>query len=369
MRLRDVADQLRTFLPGYTTRFSTFIAFDSIVSDGSTATIVTTSDHNLATGRSVVFNGVALQNVLSDVTSPSLTEKAFETAADHDVNLDWPRDPTDRANVGTVLLAGFTGGDTDWNAEHPLETAVNRRNFSVKPNPNLTAPTLDGNQFILEIRFGGINGIHTVTVVNSTTFTVSGSIAAGTYQSGTISELPRVSVLVNAEDAKKRLSELHPDNEFELFIAPADVVTSKDRRENSDAIAAQASGTDVRLMILDGFGIIIKAPTTEELSGAEALDICRHDLRPALYNTLYGLKLDTGMASSADFKVIPTGDNTGVYNRAYLTYIYIWQFPFDVIEDDASPILAQSAFRDIDYTDEIGDGVSISDLDLDDEPL
>ena len=102
-----------------------------------------------------------------------------------------------------------------------------------------------------------------------------------------------------------------------------------------------------------------------------ALDICRHDLLLPMTKTLLGIKPDNGLSVSTDFKVIITGHRVASYNRAYLVYAYDFEAVSDITNCDEVEDRNTRAFRDIDYTLEVGGADTenmLADIDLDIRP-
>lgn len=363
MKLNDVANQLRLLIPQYTTKFSTFLAPSSITSNGTTATLTFASPHGMTTGQYLIFSGIGRRTPISSFTKDGLIF-TFVTGSNHDLTMNWYSNPNDRSTAGKVVLGGFT--NAVWNGSKTLRSTPNRRNFTLQSNA--ADPVLTGSEYVVEIEASGLVGAKQVTVINSTTLTVTGSISAGTYEGGTVSQMPRISVAVTAKDAWDRIITPQQTNNFSMVVLPIDPVISKDRRTLSDAIASRTQGEEFRLKLLDGFMILIIAPSQAQLSGAVALDICRHDLRSVIYKSIMGVTLPTGTSDAGDYKVIPVNDGVISYDGSKLIYQYTFQYPIDLTLNDTVPPGQTAAFRDIEYSLEEGDGLNLN-IDLDDEPL
>lgn len=364
MKLNDVADQLRVLLPRYTSLLSEYLSITSVTAVGGVATIVTSAPHGLTTGRFVILNGVGRQTPISATSVPAALRVGFETSIDHDVTMNWFADPEDASTDGRVRLGGFT--TAQWNGLHELSSVPNRRNFQVKTA--LTAPVLNGAEYILEVEAGGMIGAYPIISINSTNFSIAGGFPDGDYLGGTISKMPRISVAITGVDAWTRLITPQTDDAISIVVIPLPVRTSKDRREYSDAVAAQTKGQDVRLKLIDGFTIAIVVPTHKQLSAGRAIDLCRHDLRGPLYRCLYGAIFPTGTSLAGDYKAIPISDEVLNYDHSILVYGYDFQIPYDIATGDAVSPKRTTAFRDILYTLDEGDGMTNT-VDLDDEPL
>lgn len=364
MKLNDIANQLKRLLTSYTDLFSSNLTISSIVSDGSIVT-VTAPSHGLVTGAGVVLTGVEKQTAINSVSKDGLIF-TYGTSVDNDLTMNWYRNPRDASSLNTVKFDGFT--DPNWNAIFNLTEVLNRRSFKVQSANSL--PTLNGNEKLLEI-LPSINNAFAITVVDTNTFTFTGSIASGVYQGGKVSTIPRVYVAVNGQDAWDRIQSPLLQNNYSMFVLPplSGVSTSKDRNTFSDAVSAKSSGTDLRLRLLDGFSLLVIAPTETQNAGGLAIDICRHDLRPVIYSCLLGAKFPTGLSTS-EFKIIPTQDDVASYDRSKLIYQYNFQLPVDVTSLDSVPPADTSAFRDIDFTLTVENAeMTTENLDLDDNSL
>lgn len=357
MKLADVINQLRAILPKYTDVFSNVISISSISASGGVATIVTSAVHSFSTGVGVTISDVQTRTAISAVSKDG-NVYTFTTSADHDLTQGWHTE---------VTLEGFT--DAVWNDTFTLVGVPNRRTFKVRSSNS--QPSLNTNEILLEVRSDGVNGRWRVTVVNTTTFTITGDILDGTYSGGSISSNPRISGAVNIERAITEYTE-QSLTDYWLFVVMSDAAVSKDRTTFSDATATRATGNDMRLRLIDGFSLYILVNTTEDIVAIDAVDVCRHDLFLPLLRSVNGVRFDTGLTGSADFKTILLGHSAFDYNRAVLIYEYEFQSVMDLTDSDTVEDLDSRAFRDIDYTHEIGDDDTedvTAEIDLDEEPL
>lgn len=359
IRMQDVADHLRRHLPEETERFHDVVSVASVVASSTSATVVTSADHSLQSGRLVALVGVESRTPIASVSKSGLLT-TFVTSADHDLTENNP-------SSATVPLAGFT--DDAWNAFHELVNVANRRTFTVR---NLLAePTLNGNELLLEPdRIDGINGLYPVTVANKTTFTIAGSFIAGTYTpvNGKVISNPRVFVSPTVEQAHQWFED-DPES-FWCFVIPADAVVSKDRSSQSDAVATIADGDTLRLTMIDEFSVMVFAPTSEDLAGGLAVDICRHELLGPILRSLYGLKFGTGLTcGEADYRLIMIGHGITDYRKAYMVHEYMFQAPADLTDADAASDAPSRAFRDIDMSILGAHTPLTAQPNLDEEPL
>ena len=344
MKIADVVSQLALVLPNFTDLFADIQAISSITVTSNVATVTTTAAHGLATGQAISIAGVETRTPITSFVKSGLNF-TYTTSLEHDLTFGW----VDNENIE---LSGFT--DNDWNASFKLKASDNRFDFTVQSTN--ADPVLTGNEFLLEPnRIDGINGLFPITVTGASAFTISGSFLDGTYTpiNGKVFSNPRIAATIDIDRALAQYTK-NNTNEFWIFVEPANVTVSKDRSAFSDATATIPSGTEIRTRMLDGFTVYIIAPTSAEIAAEKALDICRHDLMLPMMKTLYGVKLDTGVTNVADFKVTLEGHNVAAYEKAFLAYAYEFQFVIDLTDEDQFREGGTRAFRNIDYTQEVG---------------
>lgn len=360
MKIADIINQIRGVLPKYTDYFSNVLTISSITASGGTATIVTTAPHGLTTGANIVIKDVETETPITAVSQDGLIF-TFTTGADHDLTLGW-------VDHEYVSLDNFT--DAGWISEFYLTAVPNRRNFSVRSTNSI--PTLNGNEILREVRIDGVNGRFQATVVDPTTFTVSGAFNDGSYSGGSISSGHRISGAVTEARALEQYTEQNLTDLW-MFVIPVDANVSRSRSTQSDATSTIAGGNDMRLRLVDGFRVIIIKNTTEDIAGIEALDICRHDLLLPILKSVNGVRFNTGLTYDGDFRTVLTSHNFDEYNRAYLVYRYEFETTMDLTNSDTVNDEDTRAFLDVDYYHEIGgddtDQLTIIPIDLDEVPL
>lgn len=359
MKLLDVVTQLQLLLPKFSDKVSTILSISSIIASSGVATIQTSSAHGLKSGQAVTIANVEVKTPITGV-SKNGNLYTFITSPAHDLTSTWP----EHANV---ILSGFTDGS--WNGSFVLMSVPNRNTFVVQSINSL--PTLNGNEALHEIRSDGINGRFQPTIVNTTTFTVAGNFIDGTYTGGSVNSGVRIAGAVTIERAIEQYTEQNLADLW-LFVVINDAEISKDRNTFSDATATRGRGDDIRVRIIDGFTITAVKNTTQDIAAVDALDICRHDLYSPILRSVYGARFDTGLSGAADFKAVPTGHGLAAYEKAYLAYSYAFEFVMELTEADAVYEGDTRAFRDIDYTQEIGGDdttdMTILPINLDDNP-
>ncbi len=355
MRLIDILNQLRLILPRYTDLFSDNTPVSSIVVLGGIATVTTTAAHGLTTGNAVNISGAKSKTEITGVSQDGLL---FTFTSDtHDLTLGWPEQEN-------IELIGFT--DSAWNGTFELKGVPNRQSFIIQSTE--TIPTLNGNEELLEIKNTGVNGMYSITVTSTTTFTFGTGLDNGTYLDGVVSSNVRIAGTVNIERTieqytKQGLTDLWG------FVVMHDVETSKDRSTYSDATSTPTQGSDIRLRLIDGFSFYIFVNVTQDIAATTAIDICRDTLLLPILKTLFGVIFDSGVTGE-DFRNIMTGQGIAHYDTAIYVHVYNFETSMDIFEADAVIPSNTRAFRDIEYTHNISDTEALTaNIDLDEEPL
>lgn len=360
MRVSDIVKQIRALIPNYTNYFSDNNSVLSVIASGGVATITLENPNSsLQTGGVMVVSGVSAKTPISNYSQDGLNF-VFDTSSDHDLTEGWH---------STIEIGGFT--DSAWNGVYDLKSADNRREFKLQSANG--SPALNGNEYLLEKRIDDVNGVYSVTRVSSTEYTVNGDFLDGDYHvdGGLVSANVRCAGTVDIDRALEEYTK-QKINDFWIFVEPKDGSVSKDRNTLSDATSTQTNNNDLRLRLIDGFTVYVYAPTSNQIAGVTALDICRHDLLLPIMKSLLGVQFESGLSVDTEFKTILIGHRVAGYNKAFLTYAYDFEVVADITSGDEVDDINTRAFRDIDYTQRIG-GDDTTDMtaliNLDDNPL
>ena len=358
MKIADVVNQLQLLLPKFTNRVSSVLTISSISVSSNVATITTSSAHGLRTGQAAALSNVVVETPIS-AESKSANTYTF-TATNHDLTFGWE-------DHETITMSGFTDGD--WNDTFTLGGAPNRNTFTIVSANS--EPVLNGNEVLHEIRSDGINGRFSITVVDTTSFTITGSFLDGDYSGGTVSSGVRVAGAITLERAIEEYTE-QSVSDLWIFVVMNDADVSKDRSTFSDATATRTGADDIRIRLIDGFTVTIVVNTSNDITATDALDLCRHDLLQPILKTIYGARFSTGLDGDADFRTVLTGHGFSSYNRAILAYTFGFEVVMDLTAGDSVNEGDTRAYRNIDYTQTVGDDdttdATISLINLDDSP-
>jgi len=357
VRLSDVVNQFRLLLPKYTDVFSTRLIISNIlVSGGNLTTIVTSTIHGLSTGMGVTISGVTTKTSISAVSQDGITF-TFTTASDHDLTYGWEEH-------SSVTFEGFT--DLAWNNSFILLDVPNRRTFKVRSTETL--PILNTNEVLLENRADGVNGRFPITVVDTTSFTISGNFLNGVYTGGTIDTAVRIAGSVSYDRAKDQYTKQGLTQVWG-FVVMNDPTVSKDRSNYSDATANFTTGTSIQTQVIDGFTLYIFINTKDQMAAEQAIDLARHTLFSPILKSVYGAVFPTGLTNETDYRTIMTAQGFIEYDRAVYSHVYAFELCMNLSDSDTVDVGNTSAFRDINWTNTVDEQDMAININLDTEPL
>ena len=365
MKSSDIVTQLAVLLPQQTAFFTDNQVATSVTRAGSVVTVVTPLVHGL-----VVGNAVALSGAITQIGTSSLTRSGvvgtIVTDADHDLtNLI-----ATTITISGAVEAVFNGAFTRTNVE-------NRRTITfVMADSGATtatgAPVLQGAESALR-QYDGTYSV--ATVPTTTSFTVANSATTMLDPLGTINVRgkPRISAAVNPA----RMVDAYTAQElteYWLFVALDDVVASKSRSIQSDAIDNLHSQDNFRQQIIQPFSLYLFIPAHDDIGDALARDLAEDMFRPICQSVLasrFNSGLFVQQLGYTQFVTHGTfSENTAVYVHAYS-----FQQVVDLYEQDTVGPDLDVAFRDLnfdmdpDIPGSTNTTLLTAQLDLDDVPL
>lgn len=329
-------------VPALTGLFSTRLPAASmqVVTGGST-TITTTGAHGIAIGQKVVLTVVDVEAPNPIVAAERLAADQIKltTQFDHDLTGSNPNysNTWDEA----VKLGGF-GSLLDGTVQ--LSSVLNRREFVVVPHAPVATVTIDGGETLYESLEGDLVGYHRATsaTANTLTFpTPAGVTRSYTVASPIIALNPRIFgtlELATLMAAYVREEEERPANELAMFIAPADVRTSRSRNTKGDALADITDGSDYRLNVVDGFDVFVVIPTGKSMSGVAAIDAANGPVLRAVLGTFFGyVPKMPELCGGLTYAAIPKGHAAATYNKANYVHRYSFEVQAQLTNADAIP--------------------------------
>lgn len=363
MNTEDIIFKLQSRLPEKSPYFSDRLDIVGITVVGTTVTVATALDHDLSTGDQVLMGGV-VSPVEIDSFVVGATETTITTVADHDLTLN-PSVPYDLTQQIQITGTGF-------DESYLLVEVPNRRTFVIENGVALPATVV-----FLQEQGVGYNGLKTVTVTSSTTFTYELDFVTpepNHFDSSYVYKGMRISGAVSIDVIEQSYSAQELDNVW-AFVVLGEFSANKDRRTDDDAISTEGRQNDFRQKIIQNFDIFLYVPNKGDVltktNGRAGRDLIE-EIRVPLFQSILGDSLQSPLNAQGERVVTYTGDAPFLYNSSY----YVHQVGFQqVVEITAADTAIESfnrAFRDIDVThrNQFSDlTVYTSFIDLDDEPI
>jgi len=334
----EIVNQLRKLLPTFTDLFTDNITNTALSVTSGVATATTPSSHGLATGDAITIANAVTPNPIISFTKDGLNF-TFKTSVNHDLTL---------GEQDTVTLSGFTDGD--WNDTFTLKKVPNRTEFTVQSTN--ADPVLNTNEILDEILTGGNNGIFGITVTSTTIFTFA-TTSRDTTSTVTIKSEPRITAVPDLDELARQYTKQVP-TKFWAFVIFNPIVASKDRSVRSDRINSRTAADDKRSNYSQTFSVFVVAPTPNQLSGLDAMDICYQDLLQPFSRSLVGFKPISPLSETGVYVVTLLGSSQALYNRAIYIHQFDFEFAFDLTNADAVDPISNQAFRDIPSTFIVG---------------
>ena len=362
MRAKDFILQLSAKLPQFVDDFTTSFSVTSLTRSGTTVTATTSLAHGLTVGKSVNIVGAQTPITISSIDRVGIIA-TLVTAADHDMTTKVP---------GTVEISGAT--EAEFNGTFTVIQETNRRTitFQVADSGPISAtgsPLLLNGSSPLQ----SYNGLKRVTAVPTTTaftYEISDSTLF-TPASGTITAKtqPRISGAADDERALASYTKQKTDQAW-LYVVMNDGVANKNRTLDIDGTDNVQRTQHFKQFISQTVSLLVFLPASGQISGRKARDRAEELLRPICQSILFA-KFDSLLANGKYNALMFNEHGIQGYNTAFYIHRYTFEMTLLMGIDDTIGADEDVAFRDISMIQEhdVGTGILISDIDLDDEPL
>jgi len=359
MKAEAVINQLALRLPQYTDKFTTNISVVSLTRSGTTVTVETAAVHGLTVGKQVNIQGAK-----TPLTIASLTRSGTVGT----LVLDNNHDMTEGENT-SVELSGAV--EAEFNGTFTLLSVQNRKTitFTMADAGPVTAtgtPLLLNGASILQ-QYNGLWAVATVPDTTHFTYEITDTTLY-TPAAGTISARlePRISGAISEERLIAAYT-AQPTGNYWAFVVLGDVIASKSRHIESDAVDNLQRGHEYRQQIVQPFTVFVFIPTSAEVSARDARDAAEDLFRP-ICRALIQKKFDSGLNVGAQNPVVFTDHGFVAYNAAFYVHSYAFQATADITFEDTIGYDDDVAFRDISLTMgvDVGTEVMTADIDLDD---
>ncbi len=367
----DVVLHLGTYLPRVTDLFSiTRTVTSAEVLSADTIQIVS-SNHGLSVSDAIAISGGLVHTPITISQLEGTTQVKFTTNIDHDFT-----SPSVPPNFEvTATFAEFT--NSLYNTIQTIQNVPNRRNLIIDlPSGETVAPTLNGNEYVIEDRNLGIKGFHTVTsVIDTNTFTVQilgiPDLPINPITNLTMLTNVRVTAAADIERARKIYTK-QTTNSTWIFVIMGTVDISKDRHTLNDATAGFTAQDFQVLRFLQNFSTVVFVPTQDDVSGSAAQNLIYNDIFRDLNKVLFGYGFNDPDSVIPYVTVTDGHGPNSPYKTAWYEQVFNWQLPFATNFEAGFDQQPDVAFRDINSTwDNNSDTAAqlILNIDLDEDPL
>lgn len=348
MKIAPIINQLATYLPFHTDKFTDSISVISASQLGGVATIETSEPHNLAIGQVVLTTEIIPLVEISAVSLINEDQLLISTLSDNGLvdTFDFLTTKSIDFETPKLYMTGFA--NVVYNGSFPIISVSNRYRATCQlPSIPVSPPALGGK--LLHYAANGYVGVKTVTaIITPTTFQFA--IDAGqpptTLNSGTLHLNARISGaidVIRAEDSYTK----QPSNDYWLFVTQNDSFASKNRNVLNDGLDNSTMGTEYRQRLVESINVFVFVPTSGQLSAREAVDSLE-DIKVALFKTLLRFNAPIQYDAKSSFQLYFDSTNVVTYTTSYLVQQFIFQAEYDLTYFDGFDPNIYRPFRNID---------------------
>ena len=365
MKAIDIVAQLAVRLPMFSDKFTTNVSITSLTRSGSTATADTASAHGLAVGSQTNIVGAESPITISSLTRVG-TVGTLVTATDHDLT---------KFITGTQLVSISGAVEVEFNGDFTLLAVANRTTitFTMADSGATTATgtplLLNGSSYLQA--WNGLFSVVSVPTTTQFTYTLA-TLPPLTTATGTISarSLPRISSGISVERILQAYTKGESIDDVWAFVVLGDVIASKNRAIDSDAVDNLQRGNEYRQQLIYPFDVLTLVPASSTIAAREARDLAEDIFRPLCQSLLFS-KFDSNLYVGAQNPVIFVDHGFAFYNSATYGHTYAFQAVADLTFDDTVGYDDDVAFRDVTVNMGIDIGTQVdkltADINLDDE--
>jgi hypothetical protein len=320
MQAVDVVNRLKEVVGKYNDDFVDLIGVTSLTRSGTTATLVTSTNHNLTSGDYITVRDAvnpititSLTRVDDIVTVVTVTSTNLVDPSKYDINLQ---------NSQTVTISGAV--PSEYNGTFQLlSVADDRLSFTYKIATTPTTPaTTEG--FFLQADFDGYNGYKQVTVVDPTTFTYTVPDNLQSPAQGNIQVVSASRIAWGATiDRVKKFHEADTDRVQQnwMYVVLGSEVVYKDGTVASDIDSAVLQNEDYFFEPYQDIAIYIYLPSENEILGGFASDKAR-SLRNLVVKAIANFSFDSDLVEDKYQPTIYVGNEEDEYSEAFYVHRY-----------------------------------------------
>jgi hypothetical protein len=353
MKISDIITQLLRVLPFKTNYFSDEVSV-TLSFSGGTVTATSPTAHGLSTGDFTSISGALFPTQITSITRVGNTA-TVTTTTDHDL--------TEQYHTAVEIV----GADqSEYNGTKTLLRVLNRRTFTYTVTGDPATPAT-GTMFLNEDRLG-YNGYFQITKVSNAVFTYT--IAQTPF--GSSSGVSRSKNRISGGITYERLVDAYTAKESEelwCFVVPQPTSIGRDLSVRGDPIAQITPGTAIRVTEIEAFSIYIFIPS-KDISGISAYDLS-DEVVPMIYSALLGYMPPSGLGEERTAGVTITGHGFREYSTAFYSHFMDFQLVRTIRNNDTFINDTSVAFRDIQLTElnDFDEALTVAQVDLDEEPL
>ena len=337
----NILNHLYTYIPRLSNRFSNNGTVTAVIVAGTPQVLrVTDNAHGLSVGNQVVFIDGKINNPITGVQfiDEGSGVLRFTTSGNHDLTEEY---------TAEVELSGFT--DTALNRTHTLISVPSRNLFEIAGS---AAPTLNGNEQLVESRELGIDGLFTINRVENTNVYEIDLTGKPTFTPQTVPNLRRakdfrMSISIDARRAEALYTKQPDKNSLWMFLIMGEAAASKNRNLQSDANQTNTAGSNSRILMVNSFTLLVFFPTKDETAAAIASDLSWDEILKLVLATAAGIRFtDFG---NTQYLTSLLDHGTSIYTNAYSSHAYTFEYNYEVIPDQQflTQFIESVAFRNI----------------------
>jgi hypothetical protein len=321
MQAVDVVNRLKEVVGKYNEDFVDLISVSSLTRSGTTATLVTTTNHNLISGDYITVRDAvnpititSLTRVDDIVTVVTATPTNLVDPSKYDINL---------RNSLTVTISG--ADPSEYNGTFQLLTvADDRLTFTYKITTTPATPaTTEG--FFLQPDFDGYNGYKQVTVVNPTTFTYTvpdnlQSPAQGTIQVVSASRIAWGATIDRVKEFHE--ADINRVQQNWMYVVLGSEVVYKDGTAASNIDSAVLQNQDYFFEPYQDISVYIYLPNGDtDILGGFVSDKAR-SLRNLVIKAIANFSFNSDLVEEQYQPTLYVGNEEDDYNKAFYVHRY-----------------------------------------------
>lgn len=364
MKSSDIINQLAVVLPTLSDKYTTNFDITSLTRSSTTVTATTSAAHGRSVGEQVNIVGAKTPLSISSLTRLGIIG-TLVTSADHDMT------------QGVSTIAEISGAiEAEFNGSFTILTVPNRKTvtFTMADSGATTATgsplLLNGTSYLQQ--YNGLKNIATVPTATTFTYEITDttlfSPASGTIKAKTE---PRISGAISVDRIVQAYTKQAAD-QYWAFVVMSDVVASKSRHIETDAVDNIQRSNEYRQQIVQPFTVVVALPVKSEIAARAARDEMEDEFRNICRSILFK-KFDSRLFVGAQNPIQFVEHGFTAYSTAFYIHSFNFEATADITFDDTVGYDDDVAFRDIDLLMNVDVGTQEDPLtvtvDLDDVPL